>query len=176
MAKIGYFERNEKIRIDGGLNDSQIRKALKEVYKGHTIIEEFQIFKNTVVDVGVYNDKTLLGIEIKSSYDTVDKLHEQMTDYIRFFHRVNVVTTKHLINEVKEVLSTPEFVKVGIILASIDEWGNVTLSRNRNNYRIEHTKAHYDWVFGMTGLDSKLRPYLKELRSKWGIVGERYGK
>ena len=174
MAKIGYFERNAKIRMDGGLNDSQIRQAIKELIgQEHPTIEEFQILHNSVVDIGVIGLNTFSGYEIKSSYDTVEKLHEQMTDYIKFFHKVEVFTTKHLINEVKKVLSAPEFVKVGIFIASIDEFGKVHLQRHRQSYRIEHTKAHYDWVFGMTGLDSKLRPYLRELRSKWGIKGER---
>jgi len=175
MTKIGYFERNQKIRMDGGLNDSQIRQAIKAIYSDNKfpVIEEFQILHNTVVDVGVIASNSLYGIEIKSSYDTVEKLREQMTDYIRFFHKVEVITTKHLINEVKAVLSAPEFVKVGILLASIDERGEVHLQRYRKNYSIEHTKAHYDLVFSMTGLDSKLRPYLRELREKWGIKGER---
>lgn len=180
MTKIGYFERNTKIRMDDGLNDSQIRQAIIKVVKDKlptaTIVEEFQILHNSVVDVGVLGENKLVGFEIKSSYDTVEKLHEQMKDYIRFFHQVDVITTKHLLNDVIQVLSAPEFVKVGIIIANIDDLQNVKLKRYKGYYRIEHTKAHFDWVFGMTGLDSKLRPYLKELRNKWGIVGERYGK
>lgn len=173
MAKVGYFERNEKIRLDYGLNDSQIREAIKKLIRDDVkVIEEFQILHNSVVDIGLIKPKCLRGYEIKSSYDTVEKLHEQMNDYIRFFHFVDVITTKHLINDVKKVLSTPEFIKVGIILASIDDYGKIELKRHKDSYEIKHTKAHYDYVFNMTGLDSKLSPYLKDLQNKWGIVGE----
>ncbi len=173
MAKVGYFERNEKIRLDYGLNDTQIREELKKLIRDDAkVIEEFQILHNSVVDVGLIKPNYLRGYEIKSSYDTVEKLYEQMNDYIRFFHFVDVITTKHLLNDVIKVLSVPEFTKIGIIIASIDDYGAIKFSRYRNSYRIKHTKAHYDYVFNMTGIDSKLRPYLKELRSKWGIVGE----
>lgn len=177
MAKIGYFERNEKIRMDGGLDDSQIRQAVKGLLgQNTTIIEEFQILRNTVVDIGVIGVNAFSGYEIKSSFDTLEKLHEQMSDYIRFFHKVEVFTTKHLTKDVETVLSIPEFSRIGIVIAYQDERGKIHFKRHRESYRIEHTKAHYDFVFSMTGLDSKLRPYLKELREKWGIVGERNGK
>lgn len=173
MTKVGYFERNEKIRLDYGLNDTQIREEFKKLIRDDVkVIEEFQILHNSVVDIGVINPNCLSGFEIKSSYDTVEKLHEQMNDYIRFFHKVEVITTKHLINDVIKVLSVPEFTKIGIIIASIDDYGAIKFSRYRNSYRIAHTKAHYNYVFNMTGLDSKLRQYLKDLRTKWGIVGE----
>lgn len=166
------YEKNLDIRMDGGLSDDDIRRQIRKMYSKYTLLEEFQICKNTVVDVGVFAPKALVGIEIKSSFDTVEKLHEQMKDYIKFFHKVEVVTTKHLLDDVREVLSCPQFARVGIIKAVCDEMRGVQLKRVRDSYEYKHTPAHYDHMFNMVGGNSKLKVILLQLRQKWGITGE----
>lgn len=172
MNKRNLYERNLDIRIDGGLSDNDIRRKLRKVYEKNTILEEFQICKNSVVDVGIFAPKALVGIEIKSSFDTVEKLHEQIKDYIKFFHKVEVVTTKHLIDDVKKVLSCPQYARVGIILATTDDMMCIKLQRVRNSYDYKHTPAHYDHMFNMVGNNSKLKEMLPQLRQQWGITGE----
>lgn len=166
------YEKNLDIRMDGGLSDNDIRQQIRKIYAKHTVLEEFQICKNTVVDVGVFAPKALVGLEIKSSFDTVEKLHEQMKDYIKFFHKVEVVTTKHLIDEVKKVLSCQQYARVGIIVATNNEMTGVQLKRVRDSYEYKHTHAHYDHMFNMVGSNSKLKELLPQLRQVWGITGE----
>lgn len=171
--KKNIYNWNMEIRKDGGLDDKQIRDVIKGKYaEKYTIIEEFQILKNTVVDLTIIGEKGLVGFEIKSSFDSIEKLHEQMADYIRFFHRVEVITTKHLADEVQEVLSASVYAKVGILVANIDEYGVIRFRRIRESYEIKHTKAHMDYMFNYTGMESKLRPHLRGLRGKYGITGE----
>ena len=71
------------------------KKVIKE---GSLIINEFTYggFSRRV-DLALVNNNEILGIEVKSEFDTLNRLDGQVSDYLKVFDKVIVVVaTKHL--------------------------------------------------------------------------------
>lgn len=92
-----------------GLSERAIRAALVTHLRGQlrasdVLIEELGIEHGSArVDVALASD-ALVGYEIKSDFDTLDRLARQMHTYHRVFDRLTIVTTEAFVGEVEALL------------------------------------------------------------------------
>ncbi len=114
------------------LTEFAIRSALLARLRAHApktdlLIEELGIEHGAArVDVAVASDR-LLGYEIKSDFDTLDRLAQQMHTYHRVFDALTIVTTASFLDQVKALL--PKW--WGIMLAEPGNGSIVRLTEHR---------------------------------------------
>ena len=79
------------------LTDDRIREPffeyLEEQFEGIRILEEKRI-GHSRADILLVKDEELIGIEIKSDYDTYTRLKDQIRDYDRYYDRNYVLVGK----------------------------------------------------------------------------------
>lgn len=83
------------------MNDSKIRKAIKEIeFKTHFTEEDTKVIDemglnqgSSIIDIAVINGK-MVGYEIKSDRDTLKRLDGQISEYNKVFDFINIVTSK----------------------------------------------------------------------------------
>ncbi len=113
---------------------SQLRLRLTE---GDVLIEELGVEHGAArVDVALLSDR-LMGFEIKSDFDTLDRLARQMHTYHRVFDSLTIVTTVAYARQVEALL--PEW--WGIIVATPGEGEDVYLTERRPAKRHKHQEA-----------------------------------
>lgn len=106
----------------------ELRSALRERLRGDLtedaqIIEELGIERGGArIDLAVVNG-TLIGYEIKSDFDSLDRLANQMHAYHRVFDELSIVTTPQFVDQVRQLLP-PWW---GILQAAFDETGTLIL-------------------------------------------------
>lgn len=114
------------------LTEFAIRSALLARLQAHApktdlLIEELGIEHGAArVDVAVASDR-LLGYEIKSDLDTLDRLAQQMHAYHRVFDALTIVTTVSFLDQVEALL--PKW--WGIMLAEPGNGSAVRLTEHR---------------------------------------------
>lgn len=95
--------------VSSGLTELELRAALRARLRegltpGTHIIEELAIERGSSrIDIAVVNGK-LEGYEIKSDFDTLDRLAQQMHSYHRVFDELCIVTTKQYVPQVERLL------------------------------------------------------------------------
>lgn len=110
------------------LTEFELRQALRERLRaGLTteaqIIEELGVEHGSArIDLAVVNG-ALIGYEIKSDFDSLDRLANQMHAYHRVFDELSIVTTPQFVPQVEQLLP-PWW---GILQAQCDDAGGVTL-------------------------------------------------
>ncbi len=103
------------------MKDKDIRKLLKKQiyaqYKNENdtiIIEEFGLHQgDSRIDVAVANG-SLLGYEIKSDYDTLSRLPQQIEMYSKILDHIVLLVGEKLLNHAQEIIP--------------DYWGIITIS------------------------------------------------
>ncbi len=91
------------------LSESDLRDALKAHLQGQMsphaqLVEELGIEHGGArIDVAVI-DQALTGFEIKSDFDTLDRLANQMHAYHRVFDSLTLVTTADFVSQVDQLL------------------------------------------------------------------------
>lgn len=114
------------------LTESSIRTALlawlqKRLSGRDLMIEELGVEHGSArVDVAIASSR-LAGYEIKSDFDTLDRLARQMHTYQRVFDALTIVTTAAFVDEV-EALLPPSW---GVIIARPSSLQQVTLVQRR---------------------------------------------
>ncbi|MBK8727628.1 MAG: sce7726 family protein [Holophagaceae bacterium] len=114
------------------LSERSIRDALvswlsKGLGGDDVLIEELGVEHGAArVDIALASDR-LLGFEIKSDFDTLDRLARQMHTYHRVFDALTIVTTITFVNHVEALL--PRW--WGILIAAADDDGVVVLHQYR---------------------------------------------
>lgn len=110
------------------LTELELREALRDHLRAGLsddaqIIEELGIERGSArIDLAIVNG-ALIGYEIKSDFDSLDRLAQQMHAYHRVFDELSIVTTPHFVSQV-ELLLPPWW---GILQAMCDEDGAVCL-------------------------------------------------
>lgn len=110
------------------LTELELREALRVRLRagltdGAQIIEELSIERGSArIDLAIVNG-ALIGYEIKSDFDSLDRLAHQMHAYHRVFDELSIVTTPQFVSQV-ELLLAPWW---GILQAVCDEAGAVCL-------------------------------------------------
>lgn len=110
------------------LTELELRHALRErlrggLTQGAQIIEELGIERGSArIDLAVVSG-ALIGYEIKSDFDSLDRLANQMHAYHRVFDELSIVTTPLYIHQVEQLLP-PWW---GILQAQCDQNGMVSL-------------------------------------------------
>lgn len=89
---------------------------IKQFYKMDSLTEVR--FNDFTADVILIHQKKrkLVGVEIKSDKDSPRRLKSQLRGYLRWFHAVYVACTLSQLHKVLNVLKTPEFASVGVLL------------------------------------------------------------
>lgn len=114
------------------LTELELRHALRDrllacLTEDAQIIEELGIERGSArIDLAVING-TLIGYEIKSDYDSLDRLANQMHAYHRVFDELSMVTTPLFVRQVGQLLP-PWW---GILQAVCDDDGVVFLETVR---------------------------------------------
>ncbi|MEK4495677.1 sce7726 family protein [Ureibacillus thermophilus] len=126
------------------LTDNEIRRKLVETLekknknKHYRIIEELSICDGLArADVVIANG-LLHGYEIKSDFDTLERLENQIKHYEKTFDKCTIVIGEKFIDVIEE--KVPEY--WGIIMAYMNRYGNVSIKRIRAskfNKQIEAT-------------------------------------
>ena len=110
------------------LTELDLRRALRdhlqaELTSDARIIEELGVEHGSArIDLAVVNGR-LIGYEIKSDYDSLDRLANQMHAYQRVFDELSIVTTPLFVDQVAQLLP-PWW---GILQPVCDEAGVVAL-------------------------------------------------
>ena len=110
------------------ITELQLRNALRErlreeLTEDAQIIEELGIERGGArIDVAVVNG-ALVGYEIKSDFDSLNRLANQMHAYHRVFDMLTIVTTPQFVDQVRQLL--PAW--WGILLASCTESDEISL-------------------------------------------------
>lgn len=120
---------NTRIMRDSDVR-SAVRKELRGKYAGDPstrIVEEMGVWSGAVrIDIAVINGK-LLGYELKSNSDTLDRLPRQIEIYGKIFDRVTlVVGDRHAEKAMKVIPSW-----WGCMVASMNDDADVTLRLER---------------------------------------------
>lgn len=126
------------------MKDIDIRRSLRITLRakhGHDpsthIVEEFGVLLGkSRIDMAVVNG-ALVGYEIKSDRDTLDRLPSQIEHYFQVFDFVNIVTGPRHLAKVKS--SVPDL--CGIQLAEFDGSGNIKLSTIRQGKKNYNTSS-----------------------------------
>ncbi len=110
-----------------------VRRKLREEYgndSGTRIVEEMGVWSGAVrVDIAVINGK-LLGYELKSNSDTLDRLPRQVEIYSKIFDRMTLVVGDRHAEKAMEIV--PHW--WGCIVASLGE-GGIALRSERKPHR-----------------------------------------
>jgi len=123
------------------LTELELRQALRErlragLTKDAQVIEELGIERGSArIDLALVNG-SLIGYEIKSDFDSLDRLANQMHAYHRVFDELSIVTTPQFVLQVEQLLP-PWW---GILQAVCNDDGAVNLEVVRapsNNPRQE---------------------------------------
>ena len=83
--------------------EKMIRDSLKEVLgtvfsSGPKVIDEFGVMHGGArIDVAVVSDSFLYGYEIKSDYDTLCRLPNQVREYSPVFDEVSLIVGKNIL-------------------------------------------------------------------------------
>jgi hypothetical protein len=110
------------------LTELELRAALRErlrpcLTEGVQIIEELGIERGSArIDLAIVKG-ALIGYEIKSDYDSLDRLANQMHAYHRVFDELSIVTTPQFVPQVEQLLP----LWWGILQAVCDDSGVVIL-------------------------------------------------
>jgi hypothetical protein len=138
----------------------EIRSALlnflnADVEQNHLLIEEMSLESGGArVDVAVVNDQ-LIGFEIKSDFDNLDRLSNQIHSYNRVFDEITLVAGDEFIGIAEKIL--PAW--WGLIRATRLKNGSVILSSVRepapNQQQNSHSLASLLWKDEALGLLQK---------------------
>ncbi|KQT20258.1 hypothetical protein ASG31_17670 [Chryseobacterium sp. Leaf404] len=91
------------------MNDYKIRTAIKNIeFINHfsepdtKVIDEMGLnLGSSIIDIAVING-TMVGYEIKSDHDTLNRLAGQILEYNKVFDFLNIVTSKKFASSIKE--------------------------------------------------------------------------
>ena len=99
------------------ISDETIRNTAKTIYKKYPFLEEVR-FQNFTADLLFISPikKQIHGMEIKSDRDNLDKLPHQLRGYMKYCHKVFVITTLGQYKDVLKVVNTSEFSNVGVMI------------------------------------------------------------
>lgn len=132
------------------LPEAALRSALREflapkLSRSDLMVEELGLEKRaTRIDLAIAADR-LHGYEIKSDFDTLDRLAHQMHAYHRIFDTLTVVTTTHFVGEVDQLL--PRW--WGILVGERDDAGRIVLrvvrEADANDRQEPHSLAALLW-------------------------------
>lgn len=158
-----------------GITERAIRDALIEYLRGvmkpgDLLVEELGVEHGSArVDVALLSDQ-LAGFEIKSDFDTLDRLAQQMHAFQRVFDELTIVTTPAFADQVDALL--PEW--WGIMTAHLTMDGTIHLLQRR--IASKHHKQLPESVAALLWRDEayafmleELGPALKERAPKHSI-------
>lgn len=113
---------------DFDIRNSLINQIKKDNHKkNYRILEELVICDGSSrIDIAVANGK-LLGYEIKSDYDTLDRLDNQIKYYNKTFENITIIVGKKFEQVILEYVPT----YWGVSVAYRNKFGNVTIKRIR---------------------------------------------
>lgn len=147
------------------ISDKDMRKALLKDNPFCNLQEvRFPEFTADIISINP-DKKIIFGIEIKSDRDKLDRLEHQLRGYMRYCSFVFVYTTNTHLEDVKRILSQPEFEKVGILL--------YVKSKNGADRKLEKRAFGYEKVVKEIGVDwitkkHQLHQWLYLLEEIWG--------
>ncbi|MBP6748057.1 MAG: sce7726 family protein [Xanthomonadaceae bacterium] len=104
------------------MTEQALRQALRawlipRLDTNDLMVEELGIENGTTrIDLAVASDR-LLGFEIKSDFDNIDRLAHQMHAYHRVFDRLTIVTTERFLDAVTALLPNWWGISIGVHIA-----------------------------------------------------------
>ena len=149
-------------QLTGRLSETALRSALvrflaEQPHSEGVLIEELAIEHGAArIDVAIAGED-LAGYEIKSDFDTLDRLARQMHAYQRVFDRLTVVTTSVYADQVTALL--PSW--WGVLVGESDN-GEVRLSYRR--HAAAHTRQDPRTIAAMLWRDEALAFALNQLQ------------
>lgn len=164
------------------MNDYKIRTAIKDIeFISHfsepdtKVIDEMGLnLGSSIIDIAVING-TMVGYEIKSDHDTLNRLAGQILEYNKVFDFLNIVTSKKYAPIIKQ--HVPKW--WGII--EVEEIENVVKIHQRRKPKLNKEISGYSllqllWkeelseIIDKYGLDRKLKNKPKKI--VWAYVSE----
>lgn len=133
---------------------NQLYMQGEHIPQNSTLINEFRVC-NSKADIAIINGKSTV-YEIKSKYDSLDRLESQIADYKKVFDRIYVVTSKEKIKAVDKKVGE----KIGIY-----ELKENKLKKNREA-ESNKTNTAPEWVFCCM----HQAEYLSVLNEKFGYT------
>lgn len=151
------------------VSDSTMRRVFRDNYSESLFIEEvvFPTFRADIIEFReVNNHKVLIGYELKSDRDSVDRLEKQLRGYLTYCNYVFVLCTRLNYRDILKILNVPEFKRVGLRLYSMADVGNVFESKRKAKYKDLHDAGlTMDWITD----NNKLSLWDYWLKEAWGI-------
>ena len=107
------------------IGDAVMRRAMLQQFSDYCYLQEVR-FPNVTADMVMIDPKKaeMVGIEIKSDRDELQRLPQQLRGYLRYCPFVIVATTLMHRREAMQILQEAEFETVGLLLYIMDDSGN----------------------------------------------------
>ena len=107
------------------IGDRVLRVSAIESLGDMQVLQEVR-FKGFTADLlGIdTNHKFVIGLELKSDRDTLEKLETQLLGYSKYCHLVCVFTTLSRMSEIQYMLADERFAHVGIFYYFMSDKGN----------------------------------------------------
>lgn len=85
----------------------------------------------------------IVGVEVKSPADTLNRLRKQLRGYLKYFHKVFVATTFKQLKGVMKVVNEDEFKNVGVLIYDDNE---KVFYRQKEALKNDVSGVGADWI------------------------------
>lgn len=113
------------------IGDAIMRDTYYKIYPNAITEEEcrFPEFQADIVEFYKWeNDFRIIGWEIKSDRDSLDRLSKQLSGYLKYFNYVIVLATLRHKKELLKILTKPEYERVGVKFYFMTDQGNTYIN------------------------------------------------
>lgn len=150
------------------IGDKVMRTAFYKQFENAVIVEEcrFPEFQADILEFReIEGRRILIGYEIKSDRDTLDRLENQLRGYLKYCNYVFIYATLRHKKELLKILENPEFVNVGVRFYRMSNNGNYfEIFRSAKVQDIKVKKLKTYWITRKY----KLFRWIYLLKEVWG--------
>ncbi len=146
------------------IGDKALRDVLLNQFNSYPVLQEVR-FKGFTADILLIDtdNKTLVGIEVKSDRDTLYRLEEQLRGYLKYCNYVLVATTLSHKKEILKILNNPEFSNIGLLMYNMYNEGK-RFQWLKDGHENEVNGVGCDWI----SKKHQLYQWLYLLEMIWG--------